>query len=261
MPFIINPYQVGSGAAPALWKPSDATGYTDEFWYEPFDAASMSLTGAALNQINDKSGNARHATATLTQRPNYSATGFNGGPGLQCTGGMRMLVSTTSKIISNSSTNGDTATNALSPIGTSDYPGCAASGLSLDSPHIMVGYWDTVNWFLRINGSAISNGAWTVAPTAPGIYWHAIDLIDSGAFGFGRICSDEGAAANTLLLFNRNGVDRGLNGACGGIGFGSAGAIPATADYEKTEAYLMWATGMQASLPGGHTYAGAAPTV
>lgn len=44
-------------------------------WYDPSDAISITQSGGLVSQINDKSGNNYHLTATGTARPTYSATG------------------------------------------------------------------------------------------------------------------------------------------------------------------------------------------
>jgi len=57
----------GGGAPPPYVDPTSLTNLG--MWLDPADTASINHTANLVNQINDKSGNARHATSTLTQRP------------------------------------------------------------------------------------------------------------------------------------------------------------------------------------------------
>lgn len=248
----------------ALWTPADATSFTDEQWWEAWDAASLSLTGSAVNQWNDKSGNARHAAqSTSAAKPTYGATSFDGAPGITADGGDRLTLSTTVPVVQSASTDADTANVTINPIGSTDFPGVDGSslGTTLESPHILVAYWDGSAWHLRVNGAQVSTGGWTVAPTNPGVYWHAMDLTTAGNFGFGRWATKDGTSGNTFCLFNRgNDLARGLVGVCAAIGMGSAASLPSTTDIEKLEGYLAWGAGIDSVLPGGHPYKSAAPT-
>jgi len=64
----------GGGAAPF-----NPLSYPNcQFWYDPSDAASLTVAGSDVSQMNDKSGNTRHLTATLTARPTTGSTSANG---------------------------------------------------------------------------------------------------------------------------------------------------------------------------------------
>ena len=53
-------------------------------WYDASDSASITLDGSnTVSQWSDKSGNGRHATALVNQRPTYLASGINGLPALR----------------------------------------------------------------------------------------------------------------------------------------------------------------------------------
>lgn len=60
---------VSSGAAPVLWTPTQLTAAQ---WLDASDTSTLTLDGAAISQISDKSGNNRHATQTGTSRPTRS---------------------------------------------------------------------------------------------------------------------------------------------------------------------------------------------
>jgi len=57
------------------WSPSSLT---PQLWLDADDTNSITLNGATVAQWNDKSGNARHATAASTAQPTATAAGLNG---------------------------------------------------------------------------------------------------------------------------------------------------------------------------------------
>ena len=64
----------------SVWNPSMLS---TALWLDAADASTITKDGSDLvSQWNDKSGNGRNATASSTARPTYSATSFNGKPGL-----------------------------------------------------------------------------------------------------------------------------------------------------------------------------------
>lgn len=62
-----------AGTGQLRWTPEYLS---TEVWFDASDSTTVSLSGANLLQINDKSGNNRHATPPATQ-PTYTATGIN----------------------------------------------------------------------------------------------------------------------------------------------------------------------------------------
>lgn len=69
----INPYRFGRP-----WTPADIT---TALWLDADDAATITTVSGAVSQWNDKSGNNRNASQSVSNsRPVYNATGFNGKP-------------------------------------------------------------------------------------------------------------------------------------------------------------------------------------
>jgi hypothetical protein len=68
----INPYQF---AAP--WSPAEIT---TALWMDAADASTITESGGAVSQWDDKSGNSRNATSSSTSRPTYTANGLNNKP-------------------------------------------------------------------------------------------------------------------------------------------------------------------------------------
>lgn len=76
-----NAVIMSSSAAPA-WTPANL-GSALVAWYDAGDAASITESGGAVSQWNDKSGHGYHLTqATGGKKPTYSATGFMGKGGI-----------------------------------------------------------------------------------------------------------------------------------------------------------------------------------
>lgn len=71
MPVFIQPYRFAAPFDPLTLSPA--------VWFDPSDAASVTLNGGNVSQINDKSGNARHAAqGTAGNQPPYVTAGMNG---------------------------------------------------------------------------------------------------------------------------------------------------------------------------------------
>lgn len=69
----MTPIKKAQGAPP--FSPSDLTGRILHFYAE---SGNVSLTGSDVNQWNDLSGNARHATSGAATKPTYSTSAVNG---------------------------------------------------------------------------------------------------------------------------------------------------------------------------------------
>lgn len=68
----------------SLWTPAKIA---TAVWLDASDSASMTTVSNIVSEWRDKSGNARHATQTTDScRPTYSASAFNGKPGLSFDG-------------------------------------------------------------------------------------------------------------------------------------------------------------------------------
>jgi len=68
----------------SLWTPAKIA---TAVWLDASDSASLTTVSNRVSEWRDKSGNARHATQTNdSYRPTYSASAFNGKPGLSFDG-------------------------------------------------------------------------------------------------------------------------------------------------------------------------------
>lgn len=64
--------------ANATWTPWTPALTNTVAWYDPSDASTITDTGGLVDQLDDKSGNANHVTATLLQRPITATSTING---------------------------------------------------------------------------------------------------------------------------------------------------------------------------------------
>ena len=73
---------------------------TTALWLDANDASTITQSSSLVSQVNDKSGNARHATSSSGNRPTYAATGFNSRPTLVFNGGQWLLADSLASVLS-----------------------------------------------------------------------------------------------------------------------------------------------------------------
>ena len=71
--FLIDPYRFAATAAP--WTPANIT---TALWLDASDASTITTSSGLVDQVNDKSGNGRNFTASGGARPTYSTNTLNG---------------------------------------------------------------------------------------------------------------------------------------------------------------------------------------
>ena len=72
-PLGVNDPYVGFAAAPSSGPPGSPLA-----WYDPSDISSLTVAGGLCSQMNDKSGNGHHVTASGTARPQSGLDTING---------------------------------------------------------------------------------------------------------------------------------------------------------------------------------------
>ena len=85
------------GSPPASKPPDPTVIFGSDLigWWDPSDAATVHLSSNLVSQVDDKSGNGHHLTASGTQRPTYSATAIEGQqPGVIFNGSSNVLTAT-----------------------------------------------------------------------------------------------------------------------------------------------------------------------
>jgi len=239
--------------APALWTPANIT---TALWLDAADASTITESGGAVSEWNDKSGNGRNASqGEVGSRPSYSATGFNGLPGVTFDGANdRML-----------------------------------HGLTAGGPHTLIAVYKTNSSQTGFRG-VISTGSSGSAGSA--IYARGTSAFIA-AFGAGEITSTAAYSSGqtvTVILEDDNGATTKyfwINGnQSGSFTDNPAGQllshiggsdnqhcsmtvaeclavsnVPPTDTRQRIEGYLAHKWGLTDNLPADHPYKTAAPTV
>jgi len=252
---------LGSLQPPALWTPADIT---TALWLDAADSSTITESGGAVSQWNDKSGNSRHVSqSTAGNRPVVATASLNS---------LNTILFTQTSILSESikelrSISAYTANRgsifvALKPASSQQTFGSVfqsrQQGLegfrAAPSPNnqntVTTGIDTTVG---RINGTSISSFS------ATGNF-HAYAA--NTALILGAV---HPAASNISFIWS---IGRDQVGGSDGRGFNGEVAevvvvsqIDTTATHERIEGYLAHKWGLTAGLPNDHPYKTAAPTV
>jgi hypothetical protein len=246
MSFIINPYVHISSAAP--WTPADTT---TEGWYDAADADTITEVANSVSQWDDKSGNNKHATqSTGSRQPTYTSV--------------------------------DSSANNLGSIGSAVNTG----QIGLDTPSItaqniyaIVYYKDGIDSSFDTFETILCNSSGArfgrIMGQSGSTTWNG-----SNAFNASTYVNASAIASNIALpmpstIFRFRATADVTQGWC--MGFNSESTdrtwIGAYSEFiftdgeetleiqQKFEGYLAWKWGLVASLPAGHPYKSAAPTV
>jgi len=226
-----------AGSQKNNWDPSFIT---TALWLDAADDSTITESGGAVSQWDDKSGNGRHVTqGTPANRPTYNATGLNGKATVD------WPASINSVFLENTST--------YSPgrlIGVADYDGSnpfdAYNGLvsfnySVDSDLFITANSGT-SWFgsyqVFLNGSSAASS--TALPTI------------LSPFIFASNANISSSRTNTYI-----GTDRGI---AGRSWRGKMAEIiilptaPSTYERNRIEGYLAHKWGLTANLPNDHPF-------
>jgi hypothetical protein len=254
-----------------LWKPTDLTSVSLQGWYRLRDVTGTDVDGADLTYSSgsvvatwaDKSGNGRNLAVEGTQ--SYNSNGLaTGHPGLTAGasgfGGFRTAASV-----------GYPAAAVIGAIqvcivnaggrGVSLYDGTGNDYDTHGTIPISLGTTSSQYFqnFATATSPTYTSGAVIIVEGVP----LSTTTADSGVNGVlsGTPCSINmtGETMQRLGLFC-NAVDASsqVSGVLAETVVWSG--VISTSDLQKLEGYIAWNNGRQASLPGGHPYAGAAPT-
>lgn len=249
----------------ALWTPANLTSVTLEGWYRVHDPAAVLADGSdisttsSVNTWADQSGHGR--TLTKEGSPTYDANGLSTGhpavvfpfAGFRTAAGAGYPTSAVigSMVIGTTTTDGRVTSlnaSASTDFGTSGVIPLLQGGSTLT-------YW--------YNGG-IANTTHTENTTV--VIFEGVPLSSTTAdVGINTVLSGTPGTITGLTL-DRMGLfaesDSGTGtpaGTCAECILW-AGVISLT-ERRKLEGYIAWNNGQQALLPGGHPYAGAAPTL
>ncbi|GJD92499.1 hypothetical protein BHAOGJBA_6053 [Methylobacterium hispanicum] len=264
-PFPSPTMMVASGAS--LWTPAQF-GTDLLLWLDGRDPATMVRdANSAVSQWSDKSASARHAAqATGGARPIYSASARNSTGGLIFDGSDDVLTFSTAGLPV------DSAASTMVVVGRPTNN--TAGG---------IGYGQRSNNQMRcvqeINrGSSVQYGTWA-SDLDNGITWSGFDRI---------VIAEQAQGSNPLVSVTQNGAtsQKSLtttstpSGSTGTVGnWPGSGIISGTywggviqsclilnriltqEERDKLTGYLAWSFNLAASLPAGHPYKSAAPTI
>lgn len=235
------------GSVPAQrWTPGEL-GSALTVWYDAADAATVTLVSGKVSQINDKSGNARHATqSTAGTRPVIAAAVQNGLDALRF------------------HEDGTTDWLSVPSTGVSAQPYTLFSALKFNdaaaSEHVFMnsnavtfqdgGDSDKYTLYAGQTLDAGTVGNWAVFG---GTYNGASSTISvNGTATTGNAGTNVISGATTRIGQRTDAIDAPFKGWLGE--FMIVNGSLSTANRERIEGYLAWKWGLVGNLPSGHAY-------
>jgi hypothetical protein len=217
-----------------VWNPSMIT---TALWLDAADASTITESGGAVSQWNDKSGNARHAIqATSGNRPTVSPAALNGKDVIAFNGSSQWFADfsafSVQSLIAVAQSNQSKAFAGLHTASVSELV-LSAAGTGVISA--------------TAGGSVLINGVVSTSITfqQPFIWVH-------NKLSAASLARTLGQEANTP------GAGRAWVGYCAELV--DLGATPSTTDRQKLEGYLAHKWGLTANLPNDHPYKTVGPT-
>jgi hypothetical protein len=249
----------------ALWTPADTT---EALWLDGADSATITLSGSAVTQWNDKSGNGRNVSqATSAARPAYSIGGFGGKNCLDFDGGDSL--SRASGITSG------TYTGPLNIYWVAARDTASGGTILTERTTSLVG---VSQWFTEVGLRFISSDGLNNSSN------NTIGLADFGnlSTGGGVVSHFHSPGSRDLLWLNGSsitvtaGTASNISGTAGFQVGRREGAFQfwdgkiceiivvttsqTTTQRQQFEGYLAWKWGLEGNLPVGHPYKSVPPT-
>jgi hypothetical protein len=275
-----NPRGAGTGGSGIViaryaispWTPA-ALGSNVAVWLDAADANTVVLNGSNVSQWNDKSGNGSHATqSTSAQQPTYSATSFSGQPGITFDGSNDSLRTLTN--VMRNTTHGVYWVWRRVGAGTGDTyrPSIAGHPTTAGADRGVLHFVKNNNnlgasYPYYFGGSNFSYDLGSGTAYASNVGY--VQSFQSNTTGWG-------VWRNGALEGTTNGIgtpDSSINGYILGAQYTPARysnivmsevvivESTDTTTRQLVEGYLAWKWGLQTSLPAGHPYRNAPPTV
>lgn len=271
IPGIVGQGRAGGGGGGTLWTPADIT---TALWFDADDAGSFTLTGSDIDQWNDKSGNNRHATPPTATKPTRTASGINSMGSVVFGSGTDPLLTPT--FANPSATDGLTvalvARRVGQPVNFSHLLCKGAvnvvwSAFWANTSQSNISYWRSntaAGNTVATAASAVADATdyvwsyWMNNPSGMEQYRHGSLVATLATSGSNR----PPASTSALTIGSSPDGTYALNRFQGQIGEIVLVHSDVTATTRQLlEGYLAWKWGLQGSLPGGHPYVSAAPTV
>lgn len=257
--FTVQDYMWNFPQQYGLWSPAEIT---TALWLDAADASTITESGGAVSQWDDKSGNARNAAqATEANRPTLLANGIGGKPSLQFDGVDDYLINAAAGL----------------PLGSS-----ARSLFVVYRPLVLTGansvvsqgeFNSTGQWFALqfrqtpsgdpyfagFNADLSSGDAITLDSKIAGVTYNGTNVI---LYKNGTLKSSAArtlnTTGNTFSVGSSPGQAEFANGLIGEIVMTSS--VLSTLDRQRVESYLAHKWGLTANLPADHPYKTVGPT-
>ena len=273
---LFDPAFLGGLAAPSPWTPADIT---TALWLDAADSGTVTTVSGAVSQWDDKSGNSRSASqSTPGSRPTYSATGFNGKPGIVFNGSSQLLEITNALSLTRnigrisfffaahtSGLTGSTQALTTFPIGTNTSDRVSCAYLQDTKLRIAGRRLDTDSF-----AAALSSGSWNTSPAVLCFQW---DFTAAKASIFYNGANGDPLEATLHTAGNTSDTDSSVTPKIGTIATGAtnffngpiAEAVVTTNTItatirQKIEGYLAHKWELTANLPSDHPYKTVGPT-
>jgi len=259
---------LGTFSSSNEWTPAQIT---TSLWLDAADASTITESGGAVSQWDDKSGNGRNVVqASSANQPTYDATGLNGKPTLSFDGTNDSLKNATYEpsgavsvfVVLNRTENKGVVVNIKRSDGIFEISGkfdssyktvtlTAKGNVNPSFGFDVAGDGVDENNILGIqhDGGANATGNFTG-------HWNGIEqtIVNSGALGF---VSETGFSIGGRPVQNISAAY--YSGSISEIIF--INNTTSTTDRQLIEGYLAHKWGLTANLPADHPYKNAAPTV
>jgi hypothetical protein len=249
------------------WTPADID---TALWLDAADASTITESGGAVSQWDDKSGNGRDISQALsTQRPILAAAGLNGKPTLDFDGSNDYLFNTS---VGASGLSNATIISVFKQV----------TGGSTEDHQINIGQTGTTGkvrgFYRNINGTVLAFGGWASTAFSSfsldiGGSHHIFGFANTALSGSGNLQFFKDGSVETLttsgaLSTTLDGFSVGaLQGALVGNYYSNISVAEiivlyeaiSTVNRQKLEGYLAHKWGLTASLPADHPYKTAVP--
>lgn len=253
------------------WTPAELSNLFA--WFDASDSATVTQSSGAVSQWNDKSTNAFNVAQSVAgAKPQYSVTGLGGSyPGITFDGG-DMLFMTSLSVAAGTLIQAFAVMRPTAITGSHDRVVSVTQGAANDSDS--GGYIPILRnagnngWSGYSQGTGLLGVSGNLAANNTGIIGSHPTGTDHTAYLNGNAGTTVAVVYPSLFAPTKLGLgaraqDTAGNGSDSFTGviaevIMSTGTIT-TLNRQKVEGYLAWKYGLQASLPGGHPYASAAP--
>ena len=238
-----------------LWTPADIT---TAAWFDASDASTITESGGAVSQWNDKSGQDEHfVQATASKKPTTGSRTLNSLNVLDMDGGDDMLAS--AFVLTN--------LHSIFAVASADSNGYR---------RILNGFVDEYYYF----GTEQSTKNYATFYGAGSSWYDTDDNVPNSSIASAQVMGVTSDGSNATPYFNGVAMSTKSSNMGGsapaGLQLGAKDglihpwdgviaeivimtSVASTADRQKIEGYLAWRWGLQASLPAGHPYEGGAP--